>query len=195
MLKPTKYNFSKTKQLNAIQKIIEKYPTGDDFKKALLESNNAKLIALANTIPDGMTRYQYVDFLQYVFVRYSSYGKFLGTILSGIGLGILSNYLGIYFGVKSDLDKKSITHRIADGVADTITLNDPLKTFKSDMYREGIKNGTIGALSGIAGGICGAAATNSIWNWHDNNVQKKIEDLKKTNNKITLNYMYNKGLL
>jgi len=195
MLNPVTYKFSKSKQLEAIKKIVQEYPTGNDFKKALLSSDNKKLTALAQTIPDNMSRYQYIDFLQYVFIKYNGHGKFLSTILSGIGLGILANYLGVYLGVTNDLDKKSVAHRISDSISDMANLDSPLTTLKNDIYKNGLKNGIIGAASGIAGGIGGAAATNSILNWRDNNIQKEIENLKKTNNKTTLNYMYNRGLL
>jgi len=195
MLNPNTFKWSKSKQFEVINEIIKKYPTGNDFKNALLTSKNKKLISIAQTIPDDMTRYQYVDYLQYVFIKYNPTGRFLTTLLSGIGLGILANYLGVYFSLQPNFNSENIANKIGNAAIDTFAFNDPLKTIKSDIHNQALKAGTIGGLASVGAGLGGSALTNSIWKWRDDKVQKNIEDLKKTNNKITLNYMYHKGLL
>ena len=89
----SKTTWSKTKQANAIEQIVRTYPTAAQFKRAIMTSGDEKSKQLVKNMDENMSDDQYVDFLQYVFVKHSTIGKTLATALAGLGIGALTSYL------------------------------------------------------------------------------------------------------
>ena len=102
--------WTKGGQASAIEQIVSKYPTAAQFKNAILANGDTRSKALVSSLDPNMTREQYIDFLQHVFVKYSTTGKTLASALTGLGLGALTSYLmakpaqkfGIAQGVKDE---------------------------------------------------------------------------------------------
>ena len=89
----SKTTWSKTKQANAIEQIVKTYPTAAQFKRAIMTTGDEKSKQLVKNMDENMSEEQYIDFLQYVFVKHSTVGKTLATALAGLGLGALTSYL------------------------------------------------------------------------------------------------------
>ena len=86
--------WSKSKQVNTIEKIVSKFPTAKDFKDQILSSDNESAKAIVQQLPDDADRSTYIDFLQHCFIKHSKIGKVLLSSLVGIGIGAGLAYLG-----------------------------------------------------------------------------------------------------
>lgn len=171
MLDNQKVYWRKSAQVEIIRQIVKRYPTAKDFKQALLDSNKAKLIDLAKSIDENMDRYQYIDYLQHVFVKYSETGKFLTSILSGIGLGFLIQFitLGGYLNNKYNLSNN----------ADIFGKTNLVSDYLSSPRALAAKSGTSMLAGQVLGGIAGGATVNHILSNKEKEQQKIIDYMKK----------------
>jgi len=133
--------WSKSKQANIISDIVSKYPTARDFKMAVLKNGDDKSRSLVQNMDEKMSREQYIDFLQYMFVKHSSTGKILLNSLVGLGLGA-----GLAYLLGKEAQSRARNYQISK---ETNTHYDPLKgevdVSKSNL--NDIKNSNVGKLA------------------------------------------------
>ena len=99
--------WSKKKQVDKIEKIVEKYPTAKDLKNSVEHNSDPEAKALLKQLPEDADKNQYIDFLQNVFVKHSKTGKHLLTALGGLATAAASSYLMGKAGEKIGSEKRS----------------------------------------------------------------------------------------
>jgi len=143
-----KTHWGKGGQYNAINQIIQKYPSPRDFKNAVRQSGDKKSMQLINSLDDNAPRNDYVDFLQNVYMKYSSTGKHLLSGLAGLGIGAAVGYLS---GKAADpTTEREATNNYENGGG---VLGSIGKATNSVLYKAGEKigNNSIGRRLGMAG--------------------------------------------
>ena len=155
--------WSKSKQADMIAEIVSKYPTAKDFKNAVLQSGDNKSKALVQSMDENMPREQYVNFLQYMFVKHSKTGKILANSLVGLGIGA-----GLAYLLGKEAQSRAKDYQTSK---ETNIKYDPLKG-KFDLKHtnlDDVKNSNVGKLatkisSDLSNNPITGGVTNSIKN-------------------------------